>query len=65
LDTYFNVIGEVKVKDKLTVTNFDFHGYCGGDRYPALKVLLEQTSPSLLKHGWLTENVSTKQIESI
>jgi len=54
------VIGEVKVKDKLTVTNFDFHGYCGGDRYPALKVLLEQTSPSLLKHGWLTENVSTK-----
>jgi len=31
---------ESELKDKLTTTNFDFHGYCGGERYQALKVLV-------------------------
>jgi hypothetical protein len=47
------------------VNNFDFHGYCGGDKYPALKVLLNEISKTVVQHGWLTENITNRTVETI
>ena len=37
---YVRHVFESELRDKLQIVNFDFHGYCGGDRYQALKVLI-------------------------
>ncbi len=33
-------VHEYEQKAKLKFLNFDFHGFCGGDRYQALKVMI-------------------------
>lgn len=45
--------------------NFDFHGFCGGDRYQALKVMIQKIDQEILNHGYFVENLVQKQVESI
>jgi hypothetical protein len=33
---------ESDLKSSIDVVNFDFHGYCHGDKYQALKVLVQE-----------------------
>jgi hypothetical protein len=35
-------VSESPLRSDLNVVNFDFHGYCHGDKYQALKVLVEK-----------------------
>jgi hypothetical protein len=35
-------VNESPLKPNIDVVNFDFHGYCHGDKYQALKVLIEK-----------------------
>ena len=37
---YTRQVHEFEHKNKLKFLNFDFHGFCGGDRYQALKVMI-------------------------
>ena len=36
---YVRQVYESAYRDQIKFLNFDFHGYCGGDKYQALKVL--------------------------
>jgi len=36
---YVRQVHESELKDKIKYLNFDFHGYCGNERYQALKVM--------------------------
>lgn len=39
---YVRQVNESELKDKIRYLNFDFHGYCGNERYQALKVMVMQ-----------------------
>lgn len=52
-------------KDKIKFTNFDFHHYCGGDKYQALKVLVKKVDTDLLRQGYLVEDMGTRSVESL
>lgn len=39
---YIRQVHEFEDKAKLKFLNFDFHGFCGGDRYQALKVMIQK-----------------------
>lgn len=46
--------------------NFDFHGYCGGDKYYNLKVLASKIQSQILEYGWFecssnSKNATMKQ----
>ena len=56
---------ESEFKDQIKFLNFDFHGFCGGDNYQALKVLVQKVDKDILKHGYLIENLSTKSVEQM
>ena len=45
---------------RLQILNFDFHGYCGGERYQALKVMSKKCDMEVIKHGWFVENLTSK-----
>lgn len=32
---------ESELKDQITFLNFDFHGYCAGEKYHNLKVMIQ------------------------
>ena len=52
-------------KDKIKFLNFDFHGFCGGDRYQALKVMIQKIDQDILDHGYFVENLTQKSVESL
>lgn len=37
-----------ELRDSIKYVNFDFHGYCGGDRYQNLKVLMAAVQSDVL-----------------
>lgn len=62
---YVRQVYESDLKDKIKFLNFDFHGYCGGDKYQALKVLIQKVDKEMLKHGYLIENFGAKSVEQL
>ena len=51
------------MKDKIKFLNFDFHGYCGNERYQALKVMIQRCDQQILEDGWYVENLMSKTVE--
>ena len=51
--------------EKLKFLNFDFHGFCGGDRYQALKVMIQKCDSEIMKHGYFIENLAQKTVEAV
>lgn len=45
---YLRQMHEFEQKQKLEFLNFDFHGFCGGDRYQALKVMVQKCDKQIL-----------------
>ena len=62
---YVRHIYESELKKDIKYLNFDFHHYCGGDKYAALKVLIEKVNDDILAHDYLIENMSNKQVEKL
>ena len=62
---YVRQVYEFPQKAKIKFLNFDFHGFCGGDRYQALKVMIQKVDQEILDHGYFVENLAQKQVESI
>lgn len=54
---YIRQVHEFEEKSKLKFLNFDFHGFCGGDRYQALKVMIQKCDQEVLNHGYFVENL--------
>jgi hypothetical protein len=46
----------------LRFQHFDFHGFCKGDKYKMLKVLLTRLNEGFTIHGYLIEDLSLKKI---
>lgn len=38
---YVRHVNESELKENIKYLNFDFHGYCGNERYQALKVMAQ------------------------
>lgn len=51
---------ESEYKDQIKFLNFDFHGYCGGEKYHNLKVMIQYCKTEIEEHGWFVENQSQK-----
>ena len=56
---------ESEMKNKIKFLNFDFHHYCGGDKYEALKVMIQKIDKELNDYGYFVENLKGKQVEQI
>lgn len=55
---YVRQVHESPYKNKIKFLNFDFHGFCGGDRYQALKVMIQRVDTEILKQGYLIEHLA-------
>jgi len=55
---FIRQVYEFPQKAKINYLNFDFHGFCGGDRYQALKVMIQKVDQEILDHGYLVENLT-------
>ena len=62
---YVRHVHEFSQSSKLKFLNFDFHGFCGGDRYQALKVMIQKVDQEILNHGYLVENLLQKTVEQV
>ena len=62
---YVRQVHEFADTNKLKFLNFDFHGFCGGDRYQALKVMIQKCDKEILKHGYFIENLAQKSVEAV
>ena len=62
---YLRQVYESDLKNDIKVLNFDFHHYCGGDKYQALKVMVQKIDAELLKYGYLVESITGKSVESL
>lgn len=62
---YIRQVHEFEEKSKLKFLNFDFHGFCGGDRYQALKVMIQKCDQEVLNHGYFVENLLQKSVEQV
>ena len=62
---YVRQVHESPYKNKIKFLNFDFHGFCGGDRYQALKVMIQRVDTEILKQGYLIEHLAQKQVEMV
>ncbi len=51
---------ESEHKDRIRFLNFDFHGYCGGEKYHNLKVMIQYCAKEIAEYGWFVENQSSK-----
>jgi len=49
------------IRDRLGFQHFDFHGFCKGDKYMMLKVLLTRLNEGFTTHGYLIEDLSMKK----
>lgn len=54
---------ESELKDKVRFLNFDFHGYCGNERYFNLKAMIQATEKEIQEGGWFIENLASKVVE--
>ena len=59
---YVRQVHESELKDKIKYLNFDFHGYCGNERYQALKVMAKECEQQILEDSWFVENLATKTV---
>mgnify|MGYP002630285255 CR=1 FL=1 len=50
---------DYKKSDKLKYCHFDFHRFCKGDKFDALKVLISQLIESINFHGQFILDLST------
>ena len=62
---YVRHVYECEMKKDIKFLNFDFHHYCGGDKYQALKVLVQKVNDDILAHDYLVENMASKQVERL
>lgn len=62
---YVRQVYESEFRDQIKFLNFDFHGFCGGDNYQALKVLVSKVDKDILRHGYLIENLAAKKVEML
>ena len=62
---YVRQVYESDLKENMKFLNFDFHHYCGGDKYQALKVMIQKVDQDIIKHGYFVENIGGRCVESI
>ena len=62
---YVRHVYESEMKKDIQFLNFDFHHYCGGDKYEALKVLVQKINDGIVAHDYLVENISSKTVERL
>jgi hypothetical protein len=62
---YVRQVYESDLKDNIKFLNFDFHHYCGGDKYQALKVMIQKIDQDLINHGYFVENINARSVESV
>lgn len=62
---YIRQVYESDLKDQINFLNFDFHHYCGGDKYQALKVMVQKIDQELIKHGYFVENINGRKVEAV
>lgn len=62
---YVRHVYESERKEDIKFLNFDFHHYCGGDKYQALKVLIQKVNEDILKHDYLIEDIALKSVERL
>jgi|LauGreDrversion4_2_1035121.scaffolds.fasta_scaffold333416_1 hypothetical protein len=60
---YVRHVNESELKENIKYLNFDFHGYCGNERYQALKVMAQLCEKQILDDGWLVENLVKKTVQ--
>jgi hypothetical protein len=63
---YYKLFFDSSLKDSghLKFLHFDFHRFCKGDKFQALKVLIGQLSDSLGKFGQFIQDTSSKEVLS-
>jgi len=49
-------------KDKLRFLHFDFHGYCKGDKYDALKVMVSKVDAGIKDYGFFVEDIKARKV---
>ena len=62
---YIRQVYDSPLKDSLKFLNFDFHHYCGGDQYQALKVMVQKVDKDLAQHGYFIENMTRRSVENL
>ena len=61
---YVRQYSESEFREKINFVNFDFHGYCGNERYHNMKAMIHRTKDCIAADGWLVENLGSKLVES-
>ena len=55
-------ISPAALKEHIRFEHFDFHGYCSGDRYPRLKVMLGRLIGGFKDFRFFIEDLTSKDI---
>ena len=53
---------EFRRNDQLKFLHFDFHSFCKGDKFQALRVLIGQLGDSIQKYGQFIQELSSGEI---
>lgn len=53
------------IKGKLKFVHYDFHGFCSGDRYQRLKVLIGKAQEGLSNYGFFLEDMDEKKVRRL
>lgn len=59
---YVKHIHDSEHKEKLRFLHFDFHGFCKGDKYDALKVLVSKAEGGMRDFGFFVEDVKARKV---
>ena len=61
---YVRQFNESEHKSSINMVNFDFHGYCGGEKYHNLKAMIKKVEGVIKDNSWLCENIQSKSVKS-
>lgn len=56
---------ECELKEKLRFQHFDFHGFCRGDKYDSLRVLVQKVELGIRDHGYFLEDQKTRKVQRL
>ena len=55
---------EFKTADQVKFLHFDFHGFVKGDKFEALRILIQQVTPQLEIQGQYVEDLTTNEVKN-
>jgi hypothetical protein len=59
---YVRHLHDYEQKDKIRFLHFDFHGFCKGDKYDSLKVMVSKVDQGTKDFGFFVEDIKARKV---